>query len=82
MRYCALYECKICEYKACYYCLIDSSKRMLLKNITGEKEEEVKISSRHQEKKPVKKPAPTKENNIYTTANPNHSGQNSNEGAE
>jgi hypothetical protein len=46
MRFCALYECKICEYKACYYCLIDYSKRKLLQNITGNVEEEQKISTR------------------------------------
>lgn len=38
MRNCALYQCKICEFKFCYYCLIDSSKRMLLSNLGYVKE--------------------------------------------
>lgn len=33
LRNCAIYECKHCEYKFCYYCLIDSSKRQLISNL-------------------------------------------------
>jgi hypothetical protein len=54
MRFCALYECKICEFKACYYCLIDYSKRNLIQNITGIVEEEVKVSSRPDKKINIK----------------------------
>jgi hypothetical protein len=46
MRNCAIYQCKICEFKACYYCLIDFSKRRLIQNITGVKEDEVKTTRR------------------------------------
>jgi hypothetical protein len=68
MRYCALYECKICEFKACYYCLIDYSKRTLLQNITGVVEEEVKVSSR-QDRKTSKKPEKEKDNFINISSN-------------
>ena len=55
LRYCALYQCKICENKFCYYCLIDYSKRMLLKSITGEKDEEPKVNRQEQPVKVLKK---------------------------
>jgi hypothetical protein len=58
MRFCALYECKICEFKACYYCLIDYSKRTLIQNITGIVEEEVKVSSRLDKQKTIKAASP------------------------
>lgn len=32
-RFCAVYECKMCEQKFCYYCLIDFSKRQLIQNL-------------------------------------------------
>lgn len=34
LRNCAVYQCKQCESKFCYYCLIDSSKRKLIHNLS------------------------------------------------
>jgi hypothetical protein len=78
MRYCAIYECKICEFKSCYYCLIDYSKRKLIQNITGIKEEEVKISRRVEKDINIK--VNQSEKKPYTSANQN-STHNSVEGA-
>mmetsp|Transcript_31779 Transcript_31779/g.48780 ORF Transcript_31779/g.48780 Transcript_31779/m.48780 type:complete len:155 (+) Transcript_31779:737-1201(+) len=35
MRYCAMYSCRICDHKVCFYCLIEASKKQLLSNISN-----------------------------------------------
>lgn len=48
-RHCAVYQCKICEFVYCYYCLIDASKRLLFANI-GQRAHTIVLQSQKEAK--------------------------------
>lgn len=67
-RYCAIYICKFCDHKACYYCLTESTKIFFVQNLAIESQTNVLKPSAIMIQPPDMLPTP----NLEKDGSPDH----------